>query len=172
MRSTLRAFVYLTICASLGSCVDADNAFSDVPILSCSGLPCIQARLEKRATDTSAARFFELCILRVNLCGKESAPRNQQPRADRLRGSDGPLFWCQSQERRIAGPDRQGQISGRRWRIVAPRIRKPALCSRSAASAASYLERKLREARVPELLRQTSTRTPRRFRFSRDMGGG
>jgi hypothetical protein len=42
----LKAFVYLALCATLTDCVPAENAFSDVPILNCSGLPCVQARLE------------------------------------------------------------------------------------------------------------------------------
>lgn len=38
--------IYLAICASLPGCAGAENAFSDVPILSCSGLPCVQVRLD------------------------------------------------------------------------------------------------------------------------------
>jgi hypothetical protein len=41
-----KAFIYLALCATLTDCVPAENAFSDVPILNCSGLPCVQVRLE------------------------------------------------------------------------------------------------------------------------------
>lgn len=42
----MKRFVWLAMCASLTRCIAADNPFSDVPILSCSGLPCVHVRLE------------------------------------------------------------------------------------------------------------------------------
>lgn len=45
----MKTAILLGICAGLLCCRAADGQFADIPVFSCSGLPCVETRLNGEA---------------------------------------------------------------------------------------------------------------------------